>query len=93
MKKKSTKKEISIDFEVDGDSFVCLRYQDTGPGIEPNLIESGVIFEPQFSTKPNGTGLGLAIVGEAADRNGLELRSLVSETGAYFILQPKGENQ
>ena len=36
-----------------------INYRDTGPGIESSLIESKVIFEPQFSTKPEGTGLGL----------------------------------
>ncbi|HEX5705123.1 MAG TPA: sensor histidine kinase [Pyrinomonadaceae bacterium] len=66
-------------------------YRDTGPGIEPHLIETEVIFEPEFSTKPDGTGLGLAIAGEAASRNGLELEVLESTNGAYFRLQPKGE--
>jgi len=52
-----------------------------------------VIFEPQFSTKPSGTGLGLAIAGEAATRNGLELKAFESERGAWFRLQPKTENE
>lgn len=69
-----------------------IDYRDTGPGIEQHLIESEVIFEPEFSTKPNGTGLGLAIAGEAAMRNGLDLKAFVSYTGAYFRLQPKGES-
>jgi len=69
-----------------------IDYRDTGPGIEQHLIESEVIFEPEFSTKPNGTGLGLAIAGEAAMRNGLDLKAFVSDTGAYFRLQPKGES-
>jgi signal transduction histidine kinase len=66
-----------------------IDYRDTGPGIEEHLIESEVIFEPDFSTKPEGTGLGLAIAGEAATRNGLELKAFASDTGAYFRLQPK----
>lgn len=66
-----------------------IDYRDTGPGIEEHLLESEVIFEPEFSTKPNGTGLGLAIAGEAAFRNGLELKAFASSTGAYFRLQPK----
>jgi signal transduction histidine kinase len=68
-----------------------IDYRDTGPGIEDHLIESEVIFEPDFSTKPEGTGLGLAIAGEAATRNGLELKAFASDTGAYFRLQPKEE--
>lgn len=69
-----------------------IDYRDTGPGIEPQALEDGAIFEPHFSTKPNGTGLGLAIASEAATRNGLELRALESSEGAWFKLEPaKGE--
>ncbi|MEW5870797.1 MAG: sensor histidine kinase [Chloroflexota bacterium] len=69
-----------------------IDYRDTGPGIDAQLIESEVIFEPEFSTKPEGTGLGLAIAGEAASRNELELKAFTSDTGAYFRLQPKEES-
>lgn len=68
-----------------------IDFRDTGPGIEPYLIEDNLIFEPQFSTKPGGTGIGLAIAGEAADRNGLKLTALESTTGAYFRLSTKGD--
>jgi len=87
------KREITIEVVTDGDSLLHVDYRDTGPGIEPDLIASEVIFEPQFSTKPSGTGLGLAIAGEAATRNGLELKSFESEQGAWFRLQPKTENE
>lgn len=81
-------KEISVVVNFDK-NLQYIDYRDTGPGIEEHLIESEVIFEPDFSTKPEGTGLGLAIAGEAATRNGLELRAFASNTGAYFRLQPK----
>ena len=86
-------RKITIEIRIDGDVLDCIDYRDTGLGIEPSLIESEVIFEPQFSTKPDGTGLGLAIAGEAADRNKLELKVLESEEGAHFILQPKVEKE
>ena len=89
---KPDKKEISVILETDDSSLVYIDYRDTGPGIDSSLIESEVIFEPQFSTKPDGTGLGLAIAGEAASRNGLELQALESDSGAYFRLQPKTED-
>lgn len=89
--KKTQKREILIDLASMGDSLQYVDYRDTGPGIEPSLIESGVIYEPQFSTKPSGMGLGLAIAGEAASRNGLELEALRSEQGAWFRLQPGTE--
>lgn len=91
--KKVPRREITIKVVTDGDSLLHIDYRDTGPGIEPDLIASEVIFEPQFSTKPSGTGLGLAIAGEAATRNGLELKAFESERGAWFRLQPKTENE
>ena len=89
--KKSETREITVEFLIDEGSLIHIDYHDTGPGIELNLIESGVIFEPHFSTKPDGTGLGLAIAAEAAERSGLELKVLESEEGVLFRLQPKTE--
>ena len=86
-------RHITIQILTDEDSLSHIDYRDTGPGIEPNLIESEVIFEPQFSTKPEGTGLGLAIASEAAERNGLELKAFESDEGAYFRLQPRTYSQ
>ena len=91
--KKSVKRKIVIDVATRNDSLLHIDYRDTGPGIEPALIDSEVIFEPQFSTKLSGTGLGLAIAGEAAARNGLELKAFESETGAWFRLQSTSEDE
>ena len=93
VEKKVPKPKITIELVTDGKSLHHIDYRDTGPGIEPALIESEVIFEPQFSTKPDGTGLGLAIAGEAAERNDLELKVFESDEGAYFRLQPKTESE
>ena len=89
--KKVPTPQITVELVADGKFLHHIDYRDTGPGIEPDLIESEVIFEPQFTTKPNGTGLGLAIASEAAERNDLELKAFESEKGAYFRLQPKME--
>lgn len=92
MKEKDvSQREIIINVVCEGNSLHHIDYRDTGPGIEPDLIASEVIFEPQFTTKQSGTGLGLAIAGEAAIRNGLELKAFESERGAWFRLQPKIE--
>ena len=85
--KGSPTRQISVDVVVEQKSTLHIDYRDTGPGIDPELIASEVIFEPQFSTKPSGTGIGLPIAGEAAARNGLELRAVKSDTGAWFRLQ------
>ena len=68
-----------------------IDYRDSGPGIDPSLIDEQLIFEPQFSTKPSGTGLGLAIAGEAAERNNLKLSAIEYSYGAWFRLQNKTE--
>ena len=93
VEKKVPIRQITIEILTDDDFLIHIDYRDTGPGIEPDLIGSEIIFEPEFSTKPDGTGLGLAIAGEAADRNGLELKAFESEKGAYFRLQPKMEDE
>lgn len=85
--KDSKTKEIEISINTENGKVAFIDYKDTGPGIEPSLIESGVIFDPEFSTKPDGTGLGLSIAGEAAKRMGFTLKALSSETGAYFRLE------
>lgn len=91
--KNSETREITIEFLIQESSLIHIDYKDTGPGIETDLIESEVIFEPHFSTKPDGTGLGLAIAAEAADRNGLELKAFESKEGVHFRLQPKMEGR
>ena len=90
--KETRNRQINIVVSNDEESGLSIDYRDTGPGIEPSLIASGIIFEPHFSTKPSGTGLGLAIAGEAAARNGLELKAMVSESGVLFRLESAEEN-
>lgn len=94
---KANLREIKVKTISQPDSWV-LDYSDSGPGIEPQLIRSGIIFEPEFSTKPDGgMGLGLAISGEAAQRNNLQLSAIESSNGAHFQLFPsilsQGENE
>lgn len=58
---------------------------DNGPGIPREHIQSEAIFEPHFSLK-GGYGLGLPIAGEAAARNGFELKAIHDDGGAHFVL-------
>lgn len=84
---KRKEKYIDIRIVSEGGQLLYVDYKDSGPGIEPEHIDTGVIFEPEFSTKPEGMGLGLAISGESATRNGLELTALEHDDGAWFRLQ------
>lgn len=90
---KKEKKQIRISSDVEGD-MIFLEYKDNGPGIEKKNIESEIIFEPGFSTKPEGTGLGLAIAGEAIERNDGKLKAIYDPNGAYFRLElPRGNEK
>ena len=82
-------RKITIRVKTDEKGFPTIDYRDTGPGIDKEHIESGIIFDPGFSTKTEGTGLGLAIAGEAAQRNGLQVKALENASGAYFRIEPK----
>ena len=81
-------KHIKIDIVSINGNLEHIDYLDNGPGIDEKLIESNVIFEPDFSTKPDGTGLGLAIAGEAAERNNFKLSAIYNANGASFRLEP-----
>ncbi len=91
VEKGSAEKKISIHVASLHGKLAYIDYRDTGPGIDRDNIDKGVIFDPGFSTKADGMGLGLAIAGEAAERNGLVLTALESDSGAYFRLQPKSQ--
>jgi C4-dicarboxylate-specific signal transduction histidine kinase len=43
-------------------------FQDTGPGVPPELLHN--LFDPFVTTKPNGLGLGLSICYEIAQKHG-----------------------
>ena len=82
-------RKITIYVKTDEKGLPTIDYRDTGPGIDKEHIESGIIFDPGFSTKTEGTGLGLAIAGEAAQRNGLQVKALENASGAYFRIEPR----
>ena len=62
---------ISLSSELESEQ-VLLRVKDTGPGIEPVMLER--LFEPFFTTRLDGTGLGLAIVRSVAQAHGGEVQ-------------------
>jgi signal transduction histidine kinase len=73
------------------DGGVEIEFEDTGPGVDPDIRER--IFEPFFTTKPNGTGLGLAIVRQAAEAHGgaVEVRSAIGRGALFTVRLPARE--
>jgi PAS domain S-box-containing protein len=69
----------------DGPDAIIVAVEDSGPGINPNRLDS--IFDPFITTKPDGMGLGLAICRMIAERHGGKLSaSSDGKTGARFQL-------
>ena len=77
-------KELSIRIEhgqADGVSLVQVR--DSGPGIDPGIVER--VFEPFYTTKISGIGMGLTICRSIIDAHGGRLWADVNEPrGAVF---------
>jgi two-component system sensor kinase FixL len=55
----SDRRELTVSAAPTGDSMVEVAISDTGPGINPDVVER--LFEPFFTTKPQGMGVGLSI--------------------------------
>jgi two-component system cell cycle sensor histidine kinase/response regulator CckA len=70
--------------------FICLRVEDTGCGIAPEIIPR--IFEPFFTTKEvgKGTGLGLATIFGIVKlhEGGLEVQSHLGKGTRFTVLLP-----
>jgi len=56
--------------------------QDTGEGIDPNLLDN--IFEPFITTKARGMGLGLAICRTIVERHGGQISVASNRDGSQF---------
>ncbi len=74
----------------DGSRYVCIRVQDSGPGIPEDVLPE--IFTPFFSTKEQGTGLGLPIAKGILEEHGGDLQvSSSPRTGTIFTLMLPAE--
>lgn len=83
----SCKNKINI---IPGD-YVCISFNDTGTGIDPEILEH--IFEPFFTTKElgKGTGLGLATIHGIVNQNGgfIEVASSQGEGSLFTVCFPR----
>ncbi|MCF8087691.1 MAG: response regulator [Desulfotignum sp.] len=75
--------------------YIEIKVSDTGPGIDPDIIE--LIFEPYFTTKPpgEGTGMGLAVVHGIVDACGgrISVDSTLGKGAVFTIRLPIAENR
>jgi two-component system sensor kinase FixL len=71
-----------------GGGQVTLGVTDTGPGMEPAVVER--IFEAFFTTKPKGLGLGLTISRSIIESHGgrLWVQSLPGQGTSFFFTLP-----
>ena len=71
--------------------FVRLSVADTGPGIDPEVVDR--IFDPFFTTKKQGegTGMGLAMVHGIVKRHDgyLQLENVPGQGAAFHVFLPK----
>jgi PAS domain S-box-containing protein len=74
--------------------YVQLTIRDTGPGIEPAIMDR--IFDPYFTTKPvgEGTGLGLAVVHGIVRTHGgaIHVESKPGKGTAFHVFLPRTVN-
>jgi len=74
-----------------GQRGVVVEFEDSGPGVPPELREQ--IFNPFFTSKKDGVGLGLAIVAKILDQHRGSIHLESSPRGARFRLFLPSEPQ
>ncbi len=67
-----------------------IEFEDTGPGIAPNVITR--LFEPLFTTKLTGTGLGLSICKNIIEQHGGTI-TVRSPPTVFTVSMPKTIHQ
>jgi PAS domain S-box-containing protein len=81
--RRSLNVRTSHNAKTDSSNAILIEVEDTGPGIDPNCLNS--IFDPFVTTKEHGTGLGLAICRTIIEHHGGTLTaSSDGKRGALF---------
>jgi PAS domain S-box-containing protein len=74
---------LALKSQLDEDGQIEISVRDTGPGLQPEMVEQ--IFEAFFTTKPEGSGMGLAICKSIVESHGGRIwANRVGEHGATF---------
>ncbi len=66
---------------------MLIAFEDTGPGIPPEVMDR--IFDPFFTTRPKGSGLGLSVVHRIveAHRGRISVGRGGDGRGARFVIE------
>ncbi|WIW44910.1 PAS domain-containing protein [Bradyrhizobium sp. 62B] len=85
-------RELKVESREDEPGNVLVVFRDSGPGLP--AADTGRIFEPFYTTKPNGLGIGLSICRSIIESHGGQLRAMPNDAqGAVFsIMLPTGED-
>lgn len=62
---------------------VCIRVEDSGSGIDPEIAEH--IFDPFYTSKTEGTGLGLSVAASVINSHSGEIKIFSSELGGALF--------
>ena len=73
---------LRISTERPTETAIAVVVQDTGEGIDPNLLDN--IFEPFITTKVRGMGLGLAICRTIVAQHGGQISVVSNSGGSQF---------
>lgn len=79
---------LTVRTELNNNNQVRLAIEDTGPGIDPNLLDR--IFEPFVTTKQQGLGLGLSISRSilSAHNGSLLARNNINQGATFLMVLP-----
>ncbi len=87
--------DIALDTAFNSGRYLRLEVTDTGPGIDPDILEK--IFDPYYTTKTmgKGTGLGLAVVnGIVKKHNGfIRVKTELDEGSTFQVYFPVIEKE
>ena len=79
-------RSIRLSAERLGDDRVCVRVEDSGPGL--GSVTASRVFEPFRSTKSSGLGLGLAISRSIVEAHGGKLWAEAASHGSFMLMLP-----
>ena len=79
-------RDLLISTEQSQEDGVLVAVRDSGPGIDPDMVER--VFHSFYTTKPSGMGMGLSICRSIVDAHGGRLEVNANSLEAPFSSSP-----